>query len=94
MDFATLAVWAALLLVGVALVAVVIFGIKSIAEGKFRMTTLAAMVVPVVVFVIAYALSSGAEAPFAAAAVLTSLILIVIAAGAILVIGLKGLIGF
>jgi hypothetical protein len=94
MDIANLAIWIAILLTALGIVAILAFGIKSIVSGKFRMSSLLAMVIPVIVFAISYALSAGNPDPLAAAAVLTSVILIVLGFVAILIAGLRGFVGF
>jgi hypothetical protein len=94
MEITTLAIWISLVLTAVGLIAIVLFGIRSIINGKFRMSSLIAMAVPAVVFAISYVISSGAAEPLAAAAVLTSLILLVLGVLTVLVMGLRGLVGF
>lgn len=94
MDIATIAIWISLLLTALGLVAILLFGIRSIINGKFRMSSLIAMGLPAVVFAISWVISSGAADPLSAAAVLTSLILIVLGVLTVLVMGLRGLVGF
>jgi hypothetical protein len=94
MDIATLAIWAALIMTAVGALIIVVFGIKSALSGRLRPSALIALAVPVVVFGISYAISAGAPTPFAEAAILTSLILMGIAAVALLVIGVRSFVGF
>jgi hypothetical protein len=91
MDFATIGVWIALLLIGLGVVAIVAFGLKSVASGKFRISTLAGALIPIVVFGISLALSAGAEHTLAQAAVLTGLLLLI---GALLAVAATGLRSF
>ncbi len=94
MDIATIAIWIALILTAVGVLAILVSGVRSIAQGKFRMSSLIGMAIPVVVFAIAYLLSTGAPEPMVSAAVLTGIILLVVGTIAIFVMGLKGLVGF
>lgn len=94
MDLVTIGIWIAIALTAVGILTIVIFGIKNIASGKFRIWSLVAMLVPVVIFGVSYALSAGSPQPFAQAMIFTALALIVIGAVAVLFTGLKGLIGF
>jgi hypothetical protein len=94
MDIATIAIWLALILVAVGVVAVVIFGVIAILNGKFRLMSLGAMLIPIVVFLIALAISSGAEHVMSQAAILTSMILLVGACIALLLSGLRSFAGF
>jgi len=94
MDITTIAIWISLILAGLGVLFIVLSGIRSIAQGKFRMSSLIGMVVPLVVFGIAYALSAGAPDPMASAAVLTCVILLFLGVVAVLIMGLKGVIGF
>lgn len=94
MDIATLAIWAALIMTAGGALIILLFGIKSAVSGRLRMSALLALAVPVVVFGISYAISAGAPTPFAEAAILTSLILMGIAAVALVIIALRSFVGF
>jgi hypothetical protein len=94
MDLVTLAIWAAILLTAVGVLAIVLFGLKSAASGRIRVGALIGLSVPVVIFGISYAISAGSPTPFAEAAILTSLILMGIAMLALVIIGLRGFVGF
>ncbi len=94
MDLVTIAIWIALILTGVGLAAIVIFGLKNLASGRFRPWSIAAMLAPLVVFGIAYALSSGSEDPLVSAMLLTALTLLAAGAVAVLLSSFKGFIGF
>lgn len=94
MDLVTIGIWIALGLLGLGLLTIIAFGIKNVATGKFRVFSLVAMLIPLVVFGVAYALSAGSPQPFTSAMVLTALILLLLAALAILFTGLRGFIGF
>lgn len=88
-----IAVWGTLILIALGLLIIVVFGIRSLLAGKFRPWSIGAMLLPVVVFGIAYVLASGPD-PAATAGVWTVLVLMAVGAAAILVTGVKGLVGF
>lgn len=92
MDIVTIAIWIALGLTGLGILAILVFGAIAVANGKVRLSALIAAVVPLVVFGIAYAISSGSPTPLVSAAVLTSLILLVVGMAGILLTGVRGLI--
>lgn len=94
MDLVTLAIWISLGLIALGFIAIILFGIKSIVTGRFRVSSLLAMAIPVVIFAVAYALSAGATYPLIQAAVLTSLILMGLAFVIVMLTGLKSFIGF
>lgn len=93
MDIVTIAIWIALILTVVGFVFILLSGVRSVAQGKFRVSALIGMIVPVLVFGIAYALSAGAPDPLVSAAVLTAVILLILGLLAVLLMGLKGVIG-
>jgi hypothetical protein len=93
MDIVQIAIWLALGMTAIGIGAILIFALLSVANGKFRPSSLIALVVPAVVFAIAYVISSGGPDPVVQAAILTSLILLVLGVIAILLSGLKGVIG-
>lgn len=92
MDIVTIAIWIALGLTGLGILAILIFGAIAVANGKVRLSALIAAVVPIVVFGIAYAISSGSPTPLVSAAVLTAIILLVAGMVGILLTGIRGLI--
>jgi len=94
MDLVTIGIWIALALIAVGILSIVLFAIRNIASGKFRVFSLVAMVLPLAIFGLSYALSAGSPQPFAQAMIFTALILLALGALAILLTGLKGLIGF
>ncbi len=89
-----IAIWLSLAMVAIGLLVIVVFGIKGLASGKHRIWTIGAMVLPLVVFGICYGIASGGPDPAITAAIMTSLVLLVAGIAAILVTGLKGIIGF
>jgi|GEM_PF-1779910 len=93
MDLVDIAIWLALGMTALGLGAILVFALLSVANGKFRPSSLLALVIPAVVFGISYAISSGGPDPMVQAAILTSLILIFLGFIAILLSGLKGVIG-
>jgi hypothetical protein len=93
MDIVQIAIWLALGMTALGLGAILLFAVLSVANGKFRPNSLIALVVPAVVFGISYVISSGGPDPVVQAVILTSLILIVLGFVAILLSGLKGVIG-
>lgn len=89
-----IAIWLSLALVALGLLVIIVFGIKSLASGKHRPWSIGAMLLPLVIFGITYAISSGGPEPATTAMILTALILMAGGVLAILLTGLKGLIGF
>jgi hypothetical protein len=89
-----IAIWLSLAMVAIGLLVIVVFGIKGLASGKHRVWTIGAMVLPLIVFGICYAITSGGPDPAITAVILTALVLLVAGIIAILVTGLKGVIGF
>lgn len=85
-----IAIWLSLALVVLGLLVIVVFGVKGLLGGKHRPWSIGAMLLPLVVFGIAYVISSGSDSPTASAMILTALILLVAGIAAILVTGLKG----
>lgn len=86
-------IWLVLAMIALGLVVMLIFGLKGLFEGKHRPWSIGAMLLPLVVFGISYALSAGSDTPAAAAVVLTAVILIGVGVVAVVVTGLKGFIG-
>ena len=87
-------IYLVLAMIAIGLVVILLFGLKGLVEGKHRPWSIGAMLLPVVVFGIAYALSAGSDTPVAAAIVLTAVILMVVGIVAVIVTGLKGFLGF
>ena len=89
-----IAIWLSLALVALGLLVIIVFGVKSLIAGKHRLWSIAAMLLPLVVFGICYAISLGSPEPATTAMILTALVLLVGGILAILVTGIKGVIGF
>jgi hypothetical protein len=85
-----IAIWLSLGLVALGLLVIVVFGIKSLASGKHRPWTIGAMLLPLIVFGICYAISLGAPEPATTAMILTALTLLVGGIIAIVITGIKG----
>ena len=88
-----IAIWLSLALVALGLLVIVVFGIKSLASGKHRPWSIAAMLLPLVIFGICYVISLGAAEPATTAMILTALTLMAGGVIAILLTGAKGLLG-
>ncbi len=88
-----LAIWLSLALVALGLLVIVVFGIKSLAAGKHRVWSIAAMLLPLAIFAVCYALSLGAAEPATTAMILTALVLLGAGIVAIVVTGIKGVFG-
>lgn len=88
-----IAIWLSLAMVAIGLLVIVVFGIKGLASGKHRIWTIGAMILPLVVFGICYAITASGPDPAITAVILTALVLLVAGIVAILVTGLKGIIG-
>lgn len=86
-------IWLVLAMIALGLLTMLVFGLKGLASGKHRPWSIGAMLLPLVVFGIAYAMNAGSDTPAAAAVVLTAVILIGVGIVAVLVTGLKGFIG-
>ncbi|TNE68411.1 hypothetical protein EP331_15755 [bacterium] len=65
-------VWAAVIMIGLSIVLIALFGVKNLASGKHEWPKIAILVVPFVVFGIAYGVTQDA----ATAAMLTTLIML------------------
>ncbi len=87
-------IWLTLAMIALGLLIILLFGLKGLVSGKHRPWSIGAMLLPVAVFGISYALSAGSDTPAASAVVLTAVILIVIGIIAVVITGLKGFIGF
>lgn len=89
-NLVPIGVWIAVVLTGLALVAVVLFGIRSALNGKLRPVALVSMGIPALLFVILYFVFGGTDEPAATAAIWTTLIMVVLGIGAVLVSGIRG----
>ena len=89
-----IAIWLSLALVALGLLVMLVFGVKSLISGRHRPWSIAAMLLPLVVFGICYAISLGSPEPATTAALLTALVLLVGGILVILVTGIKGVLGF
>ena len=86
-----IAIWLSLGMVALGLLVIVVFGIKSLAEGKHRLWSIGAMLLPLVIFGVCYAISLGAAEPATTAMILTALVLLVGGIIAIVLTGIKGI---
>lgn len=80
--------WAVLILLGLALLSVVLFGLRGLAFGKVNMFTVGSFLVPIVLFVI-LALIRG---DLVEAGIVTTLIMFVLAGLGLLFTGVRGVI--
>jgi hypothetical protein len=76
--------------VALAFVGLAVFGFRNLSRGKHSMFSVAAVVIPFIVFGICAAITSGA---LAKSAILTVLIMAVLAIAGLLYSGLRGLTG-
>ncbi len=82
-------IWAALIVSGLSILAIVLFGIRNLTYGKMDVVTMVLLGVPVVLFAIfGLTMDSWAEA-----AVFTFLILFVVTAVSLLGSSIRGLLG-
>lgn len=89
-----IAIWLSLAMIAVGLLVIVVFGLKGLASGKHRIWTIGAMLLPLIVFGICYGIAAGGPDPAITAAIMTALFLLVAGIAAIVITGLKGVIGF
>jgi len=89
-----IAIWLTLAMIVVGLLVIAIFGAKGLVSGKHRPWSIGAMLLPVVIFGISYAISAGGPDPAAHAGILTMLVLLFAGLAAVVVTGLKGILGF
>lgn len=82
-----IAVWAAIVIMGLALLGIVLFGVRSIMHGKINLVTGLIILVPAVLLV-AIGLVTG---DWSAAGIWTMAIMMVLAALALFLSGLRGL---
>lgn len=78
--------WAVVILIGVSLVAVALFGIRGIAYGKANMFTIASFLLPIVLFGILLLV----QGDWIEAGVTTALIMFVVAGFGLLFTGARG----
>ena len=84
------AVWAVIIVSGLSLLAIGVFGIRSLVQGKVNPLTIVLTMVPMLILaVLGFVLGDWAHA-----AILAFLISLVLTSAALLLSGLKGLIGF
>lgn len=81
------AVWAALIISGLSLAALLLFGIRSLASGKVNPISAAIVLLPLIVA----ALLGLALGDWAQAAILATLVVLVLAAVALLLTGIRGI---
>jgi hypothetical protein len=75
MDFATILIWVSLILIGVSLLMMVVFGVIH-GSHRFRDESkmgIAALLLPVLILLVAYAVSQSWTSAFVMAAVFTAL---------------------
>jgi hypothetical protein len=80
----------AIVAVAVAFVFLVVFGVRNLSRGKHSMFTVGAIVIPFIVFAICAAITAGA---WAKAAILTVMIMSLLAILGLIMSGLRGLTG-
>lgn len=83
-------VWAVLIVSGISLLAIGVFGLRSLAQGKVNPLTIVLTMIPIAILgVLGLVMGDWAHA-----AVLAFLISLALTSAALLLSGLKGLIGF
>ena len=85
-------IWIAIALAGLALLCVVVFGIRSATYGKLRPVALISVAIPALLFAILYFVFQGEPKPEVFAAIWTTVITMVLAIGALLLAGVRGVI--
>ncbi len=88
-NLVVIAVWIAVVLTGLALLTVALFGIRSALNGKLRPMAVISIAIPAAVLVVLYFVFGD----WAEAAIWTTLITAVLAIGALLLSGVRGVIG-
>ncbi len=79
-------IWAVILLVGLSLLTVLLFGLRALAYGKANMFTIGSFLIPVVVFgVLTLTMGDWIEA-----GIMTLIVMLVLAAAALLFSGVRG----
>ncbi len=90
-NLVVIAVWIAVILTALGLLMVAIFGIRSAINGKMRPVAVVSMVIPAVLIVLLYFVFSGQDLALAKAAVVTTVVMIVLGIGAVLLSGARGI---
>jgi hypothetical protein len=83
------AIWAALILTSVSIVAIILFGIRSLAYGKVNPVSIATLVLPAIVM-IGFGLALG---DWARAAIWTFLVMLLLSLVALLLSSARGMFG-
>lgn len=84
------AVWAAIILVGLGVVTMVLFGLRSLAYGKISWMSILIVVIPIVLLVIlGLAMETWSEA-----AIMTTLIMLGLGVLGLFISGVRGVSGF
>ena len=83
------AIWASLILTGLSVIAIVLFGIRSLAHGKVKPISIITLVVPAVVL-LGFGLALG---DWARAAIWTFLVMLTLSLLALLLSSTRGLLG-
>ena len=87
MGIVSLGIWAAIVLSGLGVLAIVLFSLRGLVFGKVELATVIVMVIPVVVFVVLGLIMET----WAVAGIWTTIIMGVLAALALLFTGVRGL---
>jgi hypothetical protein len=85
----TIGIWIVLALVGVSLLAMLLFGIRSVSQGKVKPMSMAAVALPLILL----AILGFVLGDWPTAAIYTVLVMMVVAAASMLLASIKGLIG-
>ncbi|NND71274.1 MAG: hypothetical protein HKN43_06825 [Rhodothermales bacterium] len=85
----TIGIWIVLVLVGISLLSMLLFGVRSVAQGKVKPMSMAAVALPMIVLVV-LGLVLG---DWPTAAIYTVLIMIVVAALSMLLTSMRGIVG-
>jgi len=83
-------IWASLILSGLSLVAIVLFGLRNMTYGKMDVVTVTVIAVPFVLFLV---LGFAVMDSWAEAAVVTFLVLLVLTSLSLLLSSIRGLLG-
>lgn len=88
MTIEAISIWVVLILLGVALLSMLLFGTRGLAYGKVKPTSIAMVLVPIVLIVVlGFAMETWAQA-----AIWTVVIMFALAGVALLYTGIRGLI--
>lgn len=79
-DLAVIGIWASIILVGLAIIAIAVAGVRSIGYGKVEKLSIGIVLVPIVLFIVLWLIFSGnanftGTQAFANAGIWTSLIM-------------------